>query len=175
MVVYLDVVHHPGFLVPLLYPQDIAFNAVVKRSRGDFDFALGAADIVPHRVDLVDGVGYQPVSDIEGADTDKDPHQGHREQDTGERNARGFHCRELELLAHISQRHHGAQEGGQRNGEREHLAASPHEELQDHLELQSLAHQFVDVQPQELHDQNKRHHREDRNERPREGFQDKLV
>ena len=171
VIVNQDVVHHAGFLVPAVHPQDVALDTVVEGSGGDFDLTLGAADVVAHGVDLVDGVGDQAVADIEGADTDEDADANHGQEDTHERDARRLDGGELEVLAHIAQGHHGAQEGGQRNGQRQHLTASPHQEFQDYLEFQALTNQFIDVQPKELHDQYEYHNPQDRQKRSHKGFQ----
>ena len=170
MVIHLDAVHHSRFLVAGIYPQDIAFDAVVEGSGGDFDFALGTADIVPHGVNLVDGVGDQPVSHEEGHQTDEAADDGHGKKHAGQGDAGGLHGRELELLSQVSERHHGAQEGGQGNGQRQHRAAAPHQEFQDYLEFQALAHQLVNIYPEELHDQYEDHNRQDRQKRSRERF-----
>ncbi len=171
VVVHLDVVHHACLLVPALHPQDVPVDAVVERARGDFDFTFGTADVVAHGVNLVDGVGDQAVAHEESAHADEHAHEDHRQQYARERNAGGLDGGELELLAHVAQRHHGAEQGGQRNGHGQRLAAAPHEEFQDNLEFQALTYQFVNIQPQELHDQYERHNPQDRQERSHKGFE----
>ena len=84
VVVHLDVVHHARLLVAPVDAEDVSLDAVVERARGDLDLALGTADVVAHGVNLVDGVGDQAVSHIEGADTDEHAHDGHRDQDAGQ-------------------------------------------------------------------------------------------
>ena len=175
VVVHLDVVHHARLLVAALYAQDIPVDAVVEGSRGDFDLTLGAADVVSHGVDLVDGVGDQAVSHVESPHADQQGDDGHGYQHAGQGDAGGLHGRELEFLSHVSQRHHGAEQRSQRNGHGQRLAASPHEEFQDYLEFQALTYQFVNVQPKELHDQDECDNRQDRDERSYERFQQKLV
>ena len=175
VVVHLDVVHHARLLVPAFHPKDVAVDAVVERSRGDFNLALGTADVVAHGVNLVDGVGDQAVAHEKRADTHQDAHAGHGHQHARERDAGGLDGGELEFLAHVAQRHHGAEQGGQGDGERQGLATAPHQEFQDNLEFQAFTNQFVNVQPQELHDQYERHNPEDREERSHKGFEYELV
>ena len=79
------------------------------------------------------------------------------------------------VLAHVAEGHHRRQEGRQRQGQRQHLAASPQEEFQDDLEFQAFADQFIDVQPQELHHQDEYGDREDREERSYERLQYEQV
>ena len=77
MVVHLDVVHHAGLLVPAVNPQDISINTIVEGAGRDFDLRLGAADIVPHGINLVDGIGHKPVAHKEGGNTDEQAHHRH--------------------------------------------------------------------------------------------------
>ena len=158
-------VHHPGFLVAVVDAEDVSLDSVVEGSDGDLDLGLGASDVFAHRVDVVDRVGDQPIADEEGADGDDGAGDRRGQQDAGEGDAGGVHRGELVVLAHVAEGHHRRQESRQRQGQRQHLAASPQEELQDDLELQAFADQFIDVQPQELHHQDKDGDREDREER----------
>ena len=147
VVVHHHPVHHPRLLVAVVDAQDVPLDAVVEGADGDLDFGLGPAQVLPHRVDVVDGVGDQAVADVERGDGDEGARDGHGQQDAGEGDAGGVHGGELVVLAHVAEGHHRGQEGRQREGQRQHLAAPPHEEFQDDLEFQSLTHQFVDVQP----------------------------
>ena len=171
MVIHLDPVHHAGGFVPVLYAEDIALDAVVEGSGGDFYLRFCTADIVPHGVYLVDGVGDQAVRNEEGAHGDENGDDDHGKEHPEEGNARCLDGGELELLAHLPKRHHGAEQCCQRNGQRQCLAASPHEELQDHLEFQAFANQFIYIQPKELKDQYECDNRQDRQKRSHERLQ----
>ena len=145
MVVHHHVVHHSAGIVPVLDPENIPVDTVIERADGNLDFRLGAAQVGPHRIDLVDGIRHQTVADEECADTDQHAHENERYEHPRKRNAGRLYGRKFKILAHLAQRHHRRQQGGQRDGQGQHLAASPHKELQDNLELQSLTHQLVDV------------------------------
>ena len=60
--------HHSAGLVLVADAQDVAFDAVVEGARRDFDFVLGAPDVVAQRENLVVGDGHELVSDEVGAD-----------------------------------------------------------------------------------------------------------
>ena len=107
VVVHLDVVHHSGGLVPLVNAEDVTVDAVVEGAGGDFDLALCAADIVPHGVDLVDGVGHKAVADEECADGNEDGHDDHWREHPAQGNTGSLDGGELELLAHLPKGHHG--------------------------------------------------------------------
>ena len=171
VVVHLDVVHHSGGLVPVFDAEDVALDTVVEGSGGDFNFALGAADIVPHGINLVDGVGNQAVADKECADAHQHCDYYHRNEHPHKGDAGGLDGGELELLSHLPQGHHGAKQHCQRYGQRQSLAASPHEELKYNLELQAFTYELVYIQPQELKDQYERDNPQDREKRSYEGFQ----
>ena len=107
MIIHLDLIHHAGVLVPVFHAEDIALDAVVEGSGGDFDLGLGAADIVPHGVYLIDGIGDQAVGDEEGAYGDENGHDDHGDEHPEQGNAGCLDGSELELLSHLPQRHHG--------------------------------------------------------------------
>ena len=66
MVIDHNSIHHSALLVALLDTEDIALDAVIEGPDGDFDLGLGTADIVAHRIDLVDRIRDETVTDIEG-------------------------------------------------------------------------------------------------------------
>ena len=145
-----DTVHLAGLVVGILHAQDVSVDTVVERPGGDFDLLLGLADIVSERVDFVVGQGHQVVQSEEGADADAhrgDDEWGHdpEDGDTGR-----FHGQQLVVLTHLPEGHHGCQQGGKREGERQDGAAAPHQELEDDFKPQALADEFVDIEPEEV-------------------------
>ena len=67
-----QLVHQLGLVVPLLDAEDVAFDAVIEGSGGDFDLLLGVGDVLPEGVDLVVCHRNQVIGGEEGAYADED-------------------------------------------------------------------------------------------------------
>ena len=169
------VVHNAGLVVLLADPENIAVDAVVEGSGGDFNLVLGAADIVAERINLVERLRHEVVAYEEGADADENGYHSKRHHHARKRNARALDGHELVVLAHLAQGHHGSQQSCQRQGQRHNGAAAPHHEFEHYLEPEALTHKFIDVQPQKLHHQNENDYQQDREERSYEAFHYELV
>ena len=175
MVIDHDSVEHVGLLVLAVHPEYIAVDAVVEGSGRDLDLVLGAADVVSQRENLVVCLRNQPVPDEEGADRYQERRGDQRGDNAGERHAGGLYRKQLVVLGHLPDDHHRGQKRGQRKGERENREDSPHQELQNHAQAETLAHQLVDVEPEELHHQNEDYDQQDRDEWSDKGFEYETV
>ena len=170
-----DPVHHPRLVVRGLRAQDIALDAVVEGPGRDLDLILGLEDVVVEGVDLVVGVGDEVVGREEGADGDQgrcedDGHHHPRDRDAG-----GFEGGEFAVLGQLAHHHHRGEEGGERQGERQDQETAPHQELRNDLQAQSLADEFVDVEPERLHHQDEQDDQKDREERSYERLEYEAV
>ena len=175
MVIHHDSLHHTGFLVPLVYLQDISFDAVVEGTGGDVDFVLRASDIIPHRENLVVCDGDQVVGGEVSPDENEqrtDEYRGHHPQKGSSRRFDGY---EFIVLGHLSDRHHRSEKRGEREGDGQHCGAAPEHEFQNDLEAEAFADEFVDIQPKELHHQDENDDGKDTEERSYERLQYELV
>lgn len=86
--------------------------------------------------------------------------QGDDEEEYGhhhpnQRNTRSLHREQFEVLSHIAKGNECGQQHGQRKREGHEGDAGIVEKLQEDIESQPLAHQFVDPSPRKLHHEDK--------------------
>ena len=175
VVIYHHVIHHAGLLVLVADTEDVTVDAVVERACGNLDFVLCLADIVAEGVYFVVRLGDEVIADEEGAYRYDDGGGEEGKEDAGKGDAGGLDGHELVVFAHLPHSHHGCQQGGKGKTQRHGGATAPEHELQDNLESKSLADQFVDVYPEELHHKHEYHHEQNRDERSYEGLEYELV
>ena len=164
MVIEHYTLHHSCGLIPVLDTQDIAVDSVVEYSRRNLDLFLRLPYVLPERVDLVVGLGNKGVDDEECRDGDDygGYEQGSHHPEHGHSGC--LEGNELVVLSHAAHCHHRGQQGRKRQGHRQDGAAAPEEEFSHYAEAESLADQFVDVDPEELHHQDENDHQEDHEE-----------
>ena len=165
MVVHHHPVHHPRFFVLTLHAQDIAVYAVVEGFCGYLDLFLGLADIVPEGEYLVVCHGNEVIGNEERSHADYQAGDSQGSQNPFEGYSGSLDRQEFVVLAEGSQRHHRRKEGRKRKRKGQQGRAAPSQKFEYYLETQSFAHQFIYVQPQELHHQDEHHDQQDRDER----------
>ena len=165
MVIYQHSVHHLGLVILAVHPEHISVDAVVECACWNVDFLLGAPDVVPQGVNLVEGHRDQIVHREECDDGDDGRADDQRREYSRKGDSGRLHCNELVVLGQLAYGHHGGEQCRQRKREGEHRGASPAEELQYDLESQSLAYEFIDVEPEKLHHHDEDHNQQDAYER----------
>jgi len=177
--VVLLVDHHAadGGVVLFFFPDldDIAFDLIVEDALFDVEGGLADDDVVFQRIHLQvshrDDVVVEEEGDI--ADDERDEEQGpHKAQE-------GDPCRldgdELEGLAQVAQGHDGGQQHCQGEGQGHQRSADIQDQpgYRDHVH--ALAHDVVDVQPEELQHQYEEGDEEGGDERPDKGLYDQQI
>ena len=165
VVVHHHPVHHSGLVVILVHAENISLDTIIEGTCRDLDLVLGLSDVVPEGIYLIICDREEVVGHEEGTDADDQADHRKRQEHSLKGYAGSLDGQELVVFTERTECHHRCQQGGQREGERQHCGRSPAEEFQYDLETQALADKFVDIEPEELHHENEHDHQQDRNER----------
>ena len=164
MVVEHHVLHHARLVVTASYPEDVAIDSVIEGSGRDLDLFLRLSDVVPEGEYLVVGDRDEVVDDEECADADEEGGDEDRAHHPEDGHAGGLQSDQLVVLTHVAYGHHRGQQGRQRQGQRQHGAGSPEQELRHNAQTQAFPDKLVDVDPEELHHEDEDDHKKDHEE-----------
>ena len=163
-------VKHAGLCILPLHIEVEVGDFVVKHSLRNLHGRLRLlhAEQKGSQTDL--GIGRRLVLEIERHARKHDDQHQDGTHDAHKRNARGLHGKQLQLLSHVAKRDERSQQNGKRQRHGNQRDTHVPEELPQNIQRQSLAYQFVDVTPRELH-----HENEQANEEGAEEQRQKLL
>ena len=150
-------------------------DAVEEEPVLEFDDLFLLADVVEDAEHLLVGIGNQIVHHEETADGDDAHYDDERFEYFRQRHARRLHRQQFVVFAQVAQRHDRRQQHRQRQAHGNHVGHGVAHQLDDDAGVEPLAHQLVDIPPDEIHHQDEHHDEEGQEHRSQIRLQYELV
>ena len=150
-------------------------DAVEEESVLEFEALFLLADVVDDAEHLLVGVRHQVVRDEEAPHGDESHDDDQRLGDPEQRHPGRLHGQQFVVFAQIAHRHDRGQQHRQRQPHRDHVGHGVGHQLDDDPGAESLAHEFVDVAPHEVHHQHEHDDEEGEDHGSEVGLQDEFM
>ena len=151
------------------------FEPVEEEAVAEFERLLLFADVVEGAGQFLVGGRHEVVGDEEAPHGDDAYQNDERPDDLGQRHARRLHGQQFVVLAEVAHGHDGRQQHRERQSHGDHVGHGVAEQFDDDPRAEALAHQLVDVTPQEIHHQHEHDDEERQDHGPEVRFQDEFM
>ena len=150
-------------------------DAVEEESVLELEGLFLLADVVERAVEFLVGRRNEVVADEEAGHGQHAHEDDERLGDLHERHAGRLHGQQLVVLAEVSHRHDRREEHREGKSHRDEVRHEVGHQLDDDSCAETLAHQFVDVAPHDVHHQHEHDDEEREHHRAEVRLQDELV